>query len=91
MTGIIKTKCAKYRAVLICPNKINGSSTCLAPNCINIKKLATKPQKTNLDKGLNCEPLDLPMSVKANIIMIKIALNMAITPNNLLGIDLKMA
>ena len=28
--------------VHICPNSINGDSTCLAPNCINIKKLATK-------------------------------------------------
>jgi hypothetical protein len=53
--------------------------------------LATKHQKTNLDKGLNCEPLDLPKSVKANTIIINIALNMAITPNNLLGIDLKIA
>jgi hypothetical protein len=83
-------KYPKYRTVLICPNKINGSSTCLAPNCINIKKLATKHQKKNLDIGLNCKPLDLPKSVKANTIIIKIALNMAITPNNLLGIDLNI-
>ena len=85
------TKCAKYKTVLICPNKINGSSTCLAPNCINIKKLDTKPQKANLDKGLNCEPLDLPKAVKAKTIIIKMALNIAITPNNLFGIDLKIA
>ena len=89
--GIINTKCPKYSTVLICPNSINGDSTCLAPNCINIKKLATKVQKKNLDKGLNCKPLDLPKSVIGNKTKANKALNIARTPNNLLGIDLKIA
>ena len=40
--GTMIKKCEKYNTVLICPNSINGDSTCLAPSCINIKKLATK-------------------------------------------------
>ena len=40
--GTIIKKCEKYNTVLICPNSMKGDSTCLAPNCINIKKLATK-------------------------------------------------
>jgi hypothetical protein len=39
--GTMIKKWAKYITVLICPNSINGDSTCLAPNCINIKKLPT--------------------------------------------------
>lgn len=84
-------KCPKYKRVLICPNKIKGSSTCLAPICIKIKKLATKTKKAILLKGLNCKPLDLPKSTKGKANIIKIALNIAITPNNLLGIDLRIA
>jgi hypothetical protein len=90
-TGTIIVKCAKYRTVLTCPKVINGSSTCLPPNTINIRKLATNTKKKNLLIGLNCKPLDLPKSNKGNNIIAKIALNMAITPNNLLGIDLKIA
>lgn len=41
INGTINKKCEKYNTVLICPNSINGDSTCFAPNCINIKKLAT--------------------------------------------------
>jgi hypothetical protein len=70
---------------------MNGDSTCLAPNTIKIKKLATKIQNIILLKGLNCKPLDLPKSVKAKANIINIALNIAITPNNLLGIDLNIA
>ena len=40
--GTIIKKCEKYNTVLICPNSINGDSTCLAPSCIKIKKLAKK-------------------------------------------------
>ena len=32
----------KYKTVEICPNSMKGVSTCFAPICINIKKLATK-------------------------------------------------
>ena len=70
---------------------MNGDSTCLAPNSINIKKLATNMKKTALLKGLNCVPLDLERSVKGITNKINIAENIAITPNNLLGIDLSIA
>ena len=89
--GTIIKKCEKYKTVLIWPNSINGDSTCLAPNCIKIKKLATKIKKAILLKGLNCIPLDLLKSVIGITNNIKIAENIAITPNNLLGIDLNIA
>ena len=84
-------KCEKYKTVEICPNSINGDSTCFAPNCIKIKKLATNIKKAILLKGLNCIPLTLDKSVKGIISKAKIAENIAITPNSLLGIDLKIA
>jgi hypothetical protein len=37
---ITTEKYKKYSTVDICPNSMNGDSTCLAPNCIKIKKLA---------------------------------------------------
>ena len=40
--GTMIKKCEKYSTVLICPNSMNGDSTCLAPSCIKIKKLAKK-------------------------------------------------
>ena len=40
--------------------------------------------------GLSCRPLDLPKSTIGKTKIIKIALNIAITPNNLLGIDLRI-
>jgi hypothetical protein len=70
---------------------MKGDSTCLAPNCIKTKKLATKIKKTILLKGLNCNPLDLPKSVTGKIVIITKAANIVTTPNNLLGIDLKIA
>ena len=92
VTAYITTvKYKKYKTVLIWPNSINGDSTCLAPNCIKIKKLATNTKKAALLKGLNCIPLDLLISVIGNSNKIRIAENIAITPNNLLGIDLKIA
>jgi hypothetical protein len=42
-------------------------------------------------KGLNCIPLDLDKSVNGKANNIKIAKNIAITPSNLLGIDLNIA
>ncbi|KAI7933747.1 hypothetical protein MJO29_016702 [Puccinia striiformis f. sp. tritici] len=53
--------------------------------------LATKIKKAILLKGLNCKPLLLPKSVKGITNNINIAANIDITPNNLLGIDLKIA
>ena len=91
MTGTITKKWEKYKTVLIWPNSINGDSTCLAPNCIKIKKLATNIKKAILLNGLNCIPLDLLTSVIGNNNNINIAENIAITPNNLLGIDLNIA
>ena len=38
--GTIIKKCENYKTVLICPNSMKGDSTCFAPNCIKIKKLA---------------------------------------------------
>lgn len=89
--GTIIIKWAKYKAVEICPNSINGDSTCFAPNCIKIKKFATNTKKAILLKGLNCIPLILDKSVKGITSKANIAENIAITPNNLLGIDLKIA
>jgi hypothetical protein len=88
---ITAIKYKKYKTVLIWPNSINGDSTCLAPNCIKIKKLAINTKKAHLLKGLNCIPLDLLISVRGNNNNIRIAENIAITPNNLLGIDLNIA
>jgi hypothetical protein len=45
----------------------------------------------NLPKGLNCKPFDLAKSATGNNIIASMALNIAITPNNLLGIDLNIA
>jgi hypothetical protein len=77
--------------VVTSPNVINGFSTCLAPNDINIKKLLINVKKNILFNGLNCIPLNLEKSTNHKINNIKIAKNIAITPNNLLGIDLKIA
>jgi len=63
----------------------------LAPNSINIQKLVIKIKKTALLKGLNWIPLDLLTSVIDNSNNARIAANIAITPNNLLGIDLNIA
>jgi hypothetical protein len=81
----------KYIAVVICPINIKGFSTCLAPNHIRVKKLITKTKKKILLNNLNCIPLDLPKSTKGRAKIINSALNIAITPNNLLGIDLNIA
>jgi hypothetical protein len=70
---------------------MKGDSTCFAPICIKIKKFATNAKKANLLKGLNCRPLLLPKSVNGITNKINMAENIAITPNNLLGIDLNIA
>jgi hypothetical protein len=54
-------------------------------------KLTTKAQNANLLSGLNWKPFDLPKSVIGKSNIANIALNIAITPNNLLGIDLNIA
>jgi len=88
---ITTIKYKKYKRVLIWPNSINGDSTCLAPNCIKIKKLATNTKKAHLLKGLNCIPLDLLTSVIGSNYNIRIAENIAITPNRFRGIDLNIS
>lgn len=70
---------------------MKGDSTCFAPITINNRKSVTNKKKAILLRGLNCIPLDLPKSVNDIANSIKIALNIAITPSNLLGIDLKIA
>jgi hypothetical protein len=70
---------------------MNGDSTCLAPNCIKIKKLAINMKKAILLRGLNCIPLNLDKSVNGINNNANIAENIAITPKSLLGIDLNIA
>jgi hypothetical protein len=70
---------------------LTGVSTWQAPNFINIKKFTTKTQKANLLRGLNCKPFDLPKSVIGNNIIVSMTLNLRITSDNLLGIDLNIA
>ena len=89
--GTITKKYEKYSTVLICPYSINGDSTCLAPNHIKVKKFTTNAQKKNLLIGLNWKPFLIPRSVKGKANIATKAPNIAITPNNLLGIDLKIA
>lgn len=88
---IITEKYKKYKIVEIWPNSMKGDSTCLAPNSIKIQKLAMNIKKVILLKGLNWLPLDLLISVKGKSSKIRIAENIAITPNSLLGIDLSIA
>jgi hypothetical protein len=54
-------------------------------------KSTTKNQKANFIAGLNCEPLFLDKSVKGRTNKINNEPNIATTPNNLSGIDLKIA
>ena len=42
ITGMNNKKYKKYNNVEICPNSIYGLSTCLAPNTIKLKNIATK-------------------------------------------------
>jgi hypothetical protein len=53
--------------------------------------LATNIKNAILLKGLNCIPLNLDRSVNGIVNRARIAENIAITPNNLLGIDLNIA
>ncbi|GAB3762532.1 hypothetical protein GCM10027600_06490 [Nocardioides ginsengisegetis] len=48
-------------------------------------------KKAILLNGLNCIPLNLDKSEKGNNNIANIAANIAITPNNLFGIDLNIA
>ena len=56
-----------------------------------MKKFTTKNQKANFIAGLKLEPLILDKSVIGNTNNINNEPNMAKTPNNLLGIDLRIA
>jgi hypothetical protein len=77
--------------VQICPNSIYGVSTCLPPRTINVKKFATKIQNITFDAGLNVNPRTLERSKTGKAKRAKIAANIKITPNNLLGIERKIA
>lgn len=73
------------------PKAINGASTCLAPKIIKSIKLATKMKKLNLVPGLNCIPLVLDKSTYGINNNANKADNIAITPNNLFGIERSIA
>lgn len=77
--------------VQICPITIYGASTCLAPNIIRVRKLAIKIQKRNLLIGLNAKPLRSEKSTYGKTKRTTIAANIAITPNNLFGIERNIA
>jgi len=68
-----------------------GSLGCWEPIHIKMKKSTTKNQKANFIAGLKLLPLILDKSVKGKTNNINNEPNMAKTPNNLLGIDLKIA
>ena len=76
---------------MICPKVTKGASTCKAPNCNKIIKETAKVTKINLVTGLCYTPLNLPKSKIGIANKINKEANMAITPNNLLGTDLKIA
>jgi hypothetical protein len=82
---------AKYKNVEIWPISKKGDSGCWLPIHIKMKKLATNTQNINLIKGLNWLPLILEVSIKGIANNISKEPNIAKTPNNLLGIDLKIA
>lgn len=90
-TGTITKNQPKYNAVATCPTKMNGCSTCIPPRNINKAKSATKIQKATLINGLYWLPLIRLTSTNGITNKINRLENMAITPNNLLGIDLKIA
>ena len=77
--------------VVAIPISINGDSTCFAPNIIKKMKLAKKIKKLILLNGLNCIPLDLAKSTNGIANNARIAANIAITPNSLLGIERNIA
>jgi hypothetical protein len=56
-----------------------------------MKKLTANTQKKNFIKGLNWLPLILDVSTIGITNNINNEANIAITPNNLLGIDLNIA
>jgi hypothetical protein len=56
-----------------------------------MKKLDTNTQNMNFIIGLNWLPLNLEVSNKGIAAKINNEANIARTPNNLLGIDLKIA
>jgi len=70
---------------------IKGGSGCWAPINNKIKKLTKKAQRPILIAGLNWLPLILDKSNKGNNNNINKEPNIANTPNNLLGIDLRIA
>ena len=78
-------------AVDTCPTSTKGELGCIDPIHNNIEKTTANTQKKNLLIGLNWFPLILEVSLIGNTKRINKEANIAITPNNLLGIDLKIA
>jgi hypothetical protein len=89
--GTITINHAKYSAVKACPTPTNGDSTCWLPIYINTPNVPTNNQKAALIKGLNSLPLILLVSTIGITNKINKLENIAITPNNLLGMLLKIA
>ena len=58
---------------------------------MSIKKSVTNNQKAQRIKGRNCEPRTRDVSTKGIVSKISNELNIAKTPNSLLGIDRKIA
>jgi len=71
-------------------NRRTGSTWQL-PSHINSIKFNAKIQNATVYKGLYEHPFILLVSTKGSANKIKIATNILITPNNLFGIDRKMA
>lgn len=70
---------------------MNGSSTCWLPMNIRTKKLATNNQNAQRIKGRNCDPRTREVSTNGIASKISNELNIAKTPNSLLGIDRRIA
>ena len=91
VNGTIIKNHAKYKNVENWPISRNGLSGCWLPTHNKIKKLAENTQNINLIIGLNWLPLTLDVSNRGIANKINKEANIATTPNNLLGIDLKIA
>jgi hypothetical protein len=91
VNGTINKNHAKYKKVENCPISKNGLSGCWLPIQIKTPKFAENTQNINLIIGLNWLPLTLEVSNNGIANKINREANIATTPNNLFGIDLKIA
>ena len=89
--GFITKKYIKYNTDAICPIATYGSSTTCPPIYVNITKSATNTQNITLLIGLNCLLLIGLCSINGITNNTNNDANNAKTPNNLFGIDRKIA